>query len=270
MSRPADLEPPPRRPTQDEGLLFGSDLEGRQVAELDDWVRAPNIAGNIETYELENEALARDGRLDAALRDLHDWSGQRLLDIGCGTGFWLPRYATDAAHVIGVEPDDQLVEHAADRTRPVANAEVHRGSAEHLPVEATSVDVAHARFAYFFGEGADAGLDEVRRVLSPGGVLVAVDNDWGWGQFAELLRDATGGNADIDPGATDEWWRQRGARRVNVRGGWQARSAEELERILRIEFPGDVVDRYVERHPGSSSITYGFALFVWRQESPAQ
>lgn len=234
------------------------------MPELDDWVRAPNIAGNIDTYELENQALARDGRLDTALRDVHDWSGQRLLDIGCGTGFWLPRYATEASHVVGVEPDEELVELAAHRTRHVANAEVRRGSAEHLTVDSSTVDVAHARFAYFFGEGADAGIDEVRRVLKPGGVFLAVDNDWGWGDFAELLRDATGGNADIAPDATDEWWRNRGAQRVNVQGGWEARSPEELERILRIEFPQDVVDRYLEQHPGRSSITYGFALFVWR------
>lgn len=237
------------------------------MRELEDWVRAPNIAGNVDTYELENEALARDGRLDAALRDVQNWSGQRLLDIGCGTGFWLPRYAAEASHVVGVEPDDRLVDLAADRTGLLPNAEVLRGSAEHLPVDFSTVDVAHARFAYFFGEGADAGLEEVRRVLEPGGVFVAVDNDWGWGRFAELLRDATGGNADIDPEATDEWWRDRGAQRVNVKGGWQARSPGELERILRIEFPGDVVDRYVGRHPDASSLSYGFALFVWTQPS---
>lgn len=31
-----------------------------------DWQVAPNIAGDPETYELENEALLRDGRLDRA------------------------------------------------------------------------------------------------------------------------------------------------------------------------------------------------------------
>lgn len=237
------------------------------MPKLDDWVRAPNITRNIDTYELENEALARDGRLDAALRDVHDWAGQRLLDIGCGTGFWLPRYASEASQVLGVEPDDHLVALAAERAKLVENAEVLRGSAEHLPVDTAVVDVAHARFAYFFGQGSEPGLDEVARVLRPGGVLVAIDNDWGWGEFADLLREATGGNADIDPDVTDQWWRDRGARRVNVRGGWQARSPEELERILRIEFPGDVIDHYFEAHPGASSITYGFALFIWRPGS---
>lgn len=239
-------------------------MDGTPV--FDDWVRAPNIADHADTYERENEALAADGRLDEALRGVADWSGRVLLDIGCGTGFWLPRYARDAAEVIGVEPDPELLAAAARRTADLDNVDVRRGSAEHLPLDEASADVAHARFAYFFGEGADAGLHEAARVLRPGGVLVAVDNDWGHGEFAELLRDATGGNADIDPDATDRWWRSRGADRIDVQGAWRCRSPQELEAILRIEFPADAVDRHLERHPDRSSIEYGFALFAWRPD----
>lgn len=240
------------------------------MPDFDDWVRAPNIADNAGLYERENEALAADGRLDEALRSVADWSGQVLLDIGCGTGFWLPRYATDAAQVVGVEPDPELLAAAAGRTANLDNVEVRLGSAEHLPVLPATVDIAHARFAYFFGEGADAGLAEVERVLRPGGVFIAVDNDWGHGEFAELLRDATGGNADIDPDATDRWWRARGADRVHVQGAWRCQSPEELEAILRIEFPDETVDRFLERHPYRSTIEYGFALFIWRPDSRRQ
>lgn len=233
------------------------------MTELEDWVRAPNIGDNADVYELENEAIARDGRLDLALRKLADWSGRVLVDIGCGTGYWLRAYASDAREVIGVEPDPDLLEEARNRTAQMANVEVRRGSAEHLPVGDDSVDIAHARFAYFLGAGADAGLSEVARVLRPGGVLVVVDNDWGYGRFADILRDAVGGNADIDPDAVDRWWRGRGAERFNVSGAWQCRSPEELERILRIEFSDEVVDRYVEHHSDDSTISYGYALFGW-------
>lgn len=227
-----------------------------------DWVPAPNIGRHPEIYEQENEALLRDGRLDAALAGLVPWKGRRLLDIGCGTGFWLPQYAQEAAQVVGVEPDPNLLARATERCATSPNIAVHAGSAESLPLADASIDIAHARFAYFFGPGAEAGLAEVRRVLVPGGVFVAIDNSWADGDFAELLRDATGGNASMDPAATDAWWQAQGAVRVEVDGGWRARSAEELERILRIEFPRGTVDRWVRNNAGRSALSYRFALFV--------
>ena len=227
-----------------------------------DFVPAPNLGRNPELYERENEALARDGRLDVALRAIADWRGRRLLDVGCGTGFWLPRYA-DAALVLGVEPDPSLLSRARARVADIAHVSARSGSAEHLPVEDGSFDVVHARFAYFFGPGAERGLAEVRRVLAPGGCFVAVDNSWASGDFAELLRDAVGGNADHDPEATDAWWRARGAERVEVAAGWTANDAAELAAILRIEFPAATVDRFVARRR-AVSLSYAMALFVVR------
>ena len=64
------------------------------------------------------------------------------------------------------------------------------GSAEHIPLGGASVDVVHARFAYFFptpGNDCSAGLSEVMRVLRPGGTLVVIDNDQSNGDFADLL-----------------------------------------------------------------------------------
>ena len=171
--------------------------------------------------------------------------------MGCGTGFWLPRYAREAAKVIGVEPDPALRTLAIRRVTDNPRCRVVEGSAEHLPLPDQSVDVVHARFAYFFGQGAEAGLAEVCRVLRPGGVFNAIDNDWSGGDFADLLRDAVGGNANIDPKATLDWWSKRGDRRI-IHGGWQARSPEELQRILRIEFPGETIERWVERRPNAS------------------
>ena len=230
---------------------------------MQDWIPAPNIGRHPDVYELENEAIARDGRLDGALRDVADWCGRRLLDIGCGTGFWLPRYAQDAASVIGVEPDPALLLAAQARVAQLSNISVRSGSAEQLPVPDGSVDVVHARFAYFFGQGAEKGLGEVGRVLAPGGVFVAVDNSWRGGEFADLLRDAVGGNADHDPDAIAAWWAGQGAERIEVDGGWQASNAEELRRILRIEFASETVDRFERRHD-RADLTYQYALYVLR------
>jgi len=229
---------------------------------FDDWRPAPNIASDPSLYERENQALARDGRLQHALLDAVAPAGRTVLDIGCGTGFWLPRWE-GAARVIGVEPDPRLLELARERVADRSDVEVLAGSAEHLPLPDHSVDVANARFAYFFGPGSDVGLAEVARVLRPGGSLVVVDNSWRSGDFVDLLRDATGGNADHDPRITDRWWQERGATRTEVEGGWAASSPDELEAILRLEFPSDTVDRWIAAHPGRSALSYAFALFRW-------
>jgi len=230
--------------------------------EFDDWQVAPNIVSDPASYELENEALRRDDRLDRALYAIAPWDNEAVIDVGCGTGFWLPHYAQRAAHVIGVEPDQRLVDRAEQRTSDLANIDVRHGSAEHLPIDDHSADLVHARFAYFFGSGADAGLDEVARVLVSGGTFLAIDNSWSGGDFAGLLCASTVGNATIDPDETHLWWAERGAKRHEIQGGWIATSRSELERILRIEFPPDVVSDFMEAHQ-SPSLSYSFAVYEW-------
>jgi ubiquinone/menaquinone biosynthesis C-methylase UbiE len=223
---------------------------------------APNIRDQPALYELENRALDPDGVVLAAMRALAPWSGLALVDLGCGSGFWLPGYAAEATTVIGVEPDPDLRTAASVRVAELANVTVLAGSAEHLPMPDASVDVVHARFAYFFGEGGDAGLREVRRVLTPAGTLVVVDNDYHRGDFAEILRSATQGNATIDPDARDRWWYDRGAQRVGVMSEWRFDNRADTEAVLRNEFRDAAANRWLDDHPDSTSLSYGYVLFV--------
>ncbi|MDR2985339.1 MAG: class I SAM-dependent methyltransferase [Nocardiopsaceae bacterium] len=183
-----------------------------------DFIPAPNQRA-VDVYEIENRAIDPDGLVLHAMRRLAPWEGRTLVDLGCGSGYWLPGYATEAARVIGVEPDELLLERARARDR---GAVVLPGSAEHVPLPDASIDVVHARFAYFFPPGRDAGLREVLRVLRPGGALVVIDNDHRNGEFAELLRPSLWAAPQGTPDATDEWWRERDAERVEVMSEWRS------------------------------------------------
>ncbi|GIH14720.1 class I SAM-dependent methyltransferase [Rugosimonospora africana] len=231
------------------------------MSQYSDFARAPNIANNPDTYEKENQAIDPSGELWHALRDTADWSGRTVLDLGCGTGFWLPRYAELAAEVIGVEPDDALRALASERMAG-SPVRVLAGSAEHLPMPDASVDVIHARFAYFFPPECEAGLAEALRVLRPGGALVVIDNDLRHGEIAELLRRSAWAEPQGTAGVTDEWWQRRGARRREVMSAWACPEPAELEQILRIEFPADIVDDWLGKHPDQSSLSYGYVLFA--------
>ena len=138
---------------------------------------SPNIWHHTSTYEIENHAVDPDGRLWSAMSALADWAGRDVLDLGCGTGFHLPRFAETAATVTGVEPHPDLVALARRRTRRLPSVTVHQGTAQALPLPEASVDVVHARWAYFFGPGCEPGLAELDRVVRRGGVALVIDND---------------------------------------------------------------------------------------------
>ncbi|PWJ45608.1 Methyltransferase domain-containing protein [Quadrisphaera granulorum] len=225
----------------------------------DDFTRSPNQADHPAVYELENAAMDPDGVLLDAMRELAPWAGRTLLDLGCGSGYWLPGYAAEAATVVGVEPDPSLLPLAAARP---GGARVLHGSAEHLPLPDDSVDVVHARFAYFFPPGCDAGLAEVRRVLRPGGRLVVVDNDHHHGEFAQLLAISPWAAYQGNGAATAQWWAERGAVRREVMSEWRFARRDDLEAVLRLEFPADVAEPWLRSRPDALGLTYGYVLFT--------
>ena len=230
--------------------------------EFPDWRFAPNIGGHPASYELENEAVDRAGHVLAAMRRLAPWDGRTIVDLGCGTGYWLQRYAADAARVIGIEPDPALRSAAVMRTASLPAVDILAGSAERIPLPDASVDVMHARFAYFFPPGTEAGVTEVLRVLRPGGQLVVVDNDYRWGEFARLLASSAARPPRETAAAVDAWWRERDARRQEVRSELRFASRGDLAAVLRIELPEAVAISWLRRHPASTGLTYGYVLFA--------
>ena len=227
-----------------------------------DWRFAPNIGGSPATYELENQAVARAGHVLTAMRALAPWAGRSLVDLGCGTGYWLPRYAREARQVTGVEPDPALRARAAARAAGMANVSVVAGSAERTGLPSRSADVVHARFAYFFGPGSEAGVAEVLRLLRPGGTLVAVDNDYRWGEFAGLLAAAAARPPRQIAQEVDAWWRDRGARRHEVRSELRFARRADLEAVLRIEVPARAAAQWLAARPAATGLSYGYVLFT--------
>jgi len=226
-------------------------------ADLPDFRPAPNQGGSPGLYEKENQALDPGGHVLAAMRARAPWAGKALLDLGCGAGYWLPAYAGEAAEVTGVEPDPRLLPLAAARD---PRARVLRGSAENIPLPDACVDVVHARFAYFFPPGCDAGLAEVMRVLRPGGVLVSVGNDLTSGDFAGLVRAARGAIVPVGGPETDAWWAARGADRTTVASCWRFASRAEFEAVLAIEFPGRVAGPWLAARPRALGLSCSYTL----------
>ena len=246
------------RPTEFSAPLRSGDME------LSDFVPASNQLAT-DLYEVENEAFDRRGVVLDAMRTMATWAGRTLLDLGCGSGYWFQHYV-DVAELIGVEPDERLLPAAEARS---AQVRVLRGSAEHIPLPDASVDVVHARFAYFFPPGCEAGLAEAMRVLRPGGTLVVVDNDLRHGEFGELVVASPWAAGQGQADSTDEWWAAQGAERREVMSDWSFDTRADMEAVLRLELPADIVDPWLQEYPERNSISYGYVLFVARKRPVA-
>lgn len=185
------------------------------------------------------------------------WSGRSFLDIGCGTGFHLPRWAAEAGRVVGVEPHPALAALARRRTRSLTHVSVLEGAAQALPVPDSSVDVAQARWAYFFGPGCEPGLAELDRVLRRGGTAFVIDNDASRSTFGGWFRRGFPG---VDPGAVERFWSTRGWQRIGVDMGWSFASRADLESVVRIELPPEVAEAALAEHRGTR---VDYAVNVW-------
>ncbi|MFJ9785360.1 class I SAM-dependent methyltransferase [Amycolatopsis sp. NPDC101161] len=205
-------------------------------------VPSPNIWYHPADYELENRAQDSGGEIWRVLREEAGWAGRDVLDVGCGDGFHLPRFAREARSVLGIEPHEPLVRSALKRVEGLSNVDVRMGRAQRLPVRSASVDVVHARTAYFFGPGCEPGLAEAERVLRPGGTIVIVDLDVTSEPYGGWMR------ADLphyDPVAVERFFARAGFGLRRVATEWRFPAAADLEAVLKIEFSKRVAEQAI-------------------------
>ena len=99
-------------------------------------------------------------------------TGQRVLDVGCGTGVVAVTAAKRGALVTGLDLTPELLEQARENGR-IASAAVEwlEGDAESLPFEDAAFDVVLSQFGHMFAPRPEVALAEMLRVLKPGGVI---------------------------------------------------------------------------------------------------
>ena len=188
---------------------------------------------------------------------LAPWDGRDLVDIGCGTGFHLPHFAATARSVTGVEPHGPLAAIARRRSRRLERVAVVSGLASALPLPDASVDVAHARWAYFFGPGCEPGLAELDRVLRPGGRAFIIDNDPTRSTFGAWFAQ---GFPSVDAATVERFWALRGWDRVRLDLAWEFDDRDDLESVVRIELPGPVAEAALAGHEG---LRVDYAVNLW-------
>ena len=108
---------------------------------------------------------------------------EKILDIGCGTGFDAIRMAkvkAGSGRVYGLDLDPSFIaiaEEAKEKSQ-VENVEFLVGSAEELPFDDNTLDAVRVERVFQHLLNPEVVWNEIKRVLKPGGFLVVVETDW--------------------------------------------------------------------------------------------
>jgi len=108
-----------------------------------------------------------------ALIPFDELSGQRVLDVGCGTGVDLARFARGGARAVGVDLAESAVRLAQQNVgHQRLPACLLVGDGEHLPFADNQFDFVFAHGVVQYTANGRRLVEEVRRVLKPGGQAV--------------------------------------------------------------------------------------------------
>ena len=109
-----------------------------------------------------------------ALMDLQ--AGDRVLDLGCGTGWASRRMARVAGEVVGLDVADEMLRRAEAASQGTGNVRYVWGSAEKIPAsDAFFTKILSVESFYYYADQ-DGALDELYRVLAPDGQLFILIN----------------------------------------------------------------------------------------------
>lgn len=108
----------------------------------------------------------------AMLALIGDVAGQDVLDVGCGPGYYAATLADRGATVTALDGSEELLQ-VAKRTAGERGTFVHHDLEQPLPLPDASFDLAVMALVYHHVHARGQLLAELRRVLRPGGRLLA-------------------------------------------------------------------------------------------------
>jgi SAM-dependent methyltransferase len=156
------------------------------IHDLDISTHAPGTAGffaDLDQYHFE--------KLHHLLRlvDFDAWRGRRVLDVGCGAGVEVVRFARGGAETFGVDLSAQAIALTCQNLgHQGLAAGLAVADAEALPFPDASMDFVFAHGVVQYAADDRRVVEECRRVLRPGGMaMFQVYNRVSWLQLLSTV-----------------------------------------------------------------------------------
>ncbi|HEY3406790.1 MAG TPA: class I SAM-dependent methyltransferase [Propionicimonas sp.] len=138
---------------------------------------AHDYDGFAADYDVENSASLLNAYYErpTVLRLAGDVRGRRILDAGCGSGLLAASLLAQGADVTGFDGSPAMIELARRRLGDGVRLLVH-DLAQPLPFEDQTFEDVVASLVLHYLEDWSGPLAEIRRVLQPGGRIIASIN----------------------------------------------------------------------------------------------
>jgi ubiquinone/menaquinone biosynthesis C-methylase UbiE len=107
--------------------------------------------------------------------------GERILDIGCGPGFYEAELLEEVGaggSIVGIDSSPDMLALARRRCQGQPNVEFREGAATSPPVDDATFDAAVCVQVLEYVPDATAALAAMQRALNPGGRIVVWDTDF--------------------------------------------------------------------------------------------
>jgi SAM-dependent methyltransferase len=151
-------------------------------ARVDDWKIATHEPGSKGFFEETERYRFEKLEYLGSHVPMAGCAGKSVLEIGCGIGNDLSRFARAGAHVTGIDIADRAIELSRSNfDQRALNGQFVQMDGEALAFDDNTFDLAYCHTVLQFTPNPERLIDEIHRVLKPGGkALIMVLNRRSW------------------------------------------------------------------------------------------
>jgi ubiquinone/menaquinone biosynthesis C-methylase UbiE len=142
-------------------------------------------------YERQSKGSSEQRFFEPLRRELIEQAHGLVLEVGAGNGLNFSLYAPEkVTQVEAIEPESTMLAYARSRL-PLARVPLTltQATAEALPFADDTFDCVVATLVFCSVDDPARGLQEIWRVLKPGGTLLLLEHVRSQNRFASLLQD---------------------------------------------------------------------------------